>query len=137
MGQATHKLVKTIHGITHYAEVTVTVTFEGNGTSISVSPAVFAWLKDVYGPDAWEWATCDAYRDGAVSGAVFALGHVSGEYRQMDTSVIIDRIHALLVDTTPSAVRYATCMAVWKALGVEGTELPDLIAKHDPTWTRS
>ncbi len=113
----------------HYAEVTATAEF-GGGRSITVSPTAFAWLKDVYGPDAWEWPVCEAYRAAAISGAGFALRHIAGRDGIPEARVVIDRIHAAPADTTPDDVAYAAVFAVWQALGVEGSSQPSLPVKH-------
>jgi hypothetical protein len=126
---AAYKLAKIVGGRSHYAEVTVTAEF-GCGRSVQVSPSVFAWLKDVYGPHAWEWSVCDAYRAAAVSGATFALQHIAGRDDIPEARVVIDRIHAAPADTSPDDVVYATVLAVWKALGVDGSTQPVLPGKQ-------
>ncbi|MFT6142718.1 MAG: hypothetical protein ACJAZO_005186 [Myxococcota bacterium] len=35
---------------------------EGRDKSeVVIGPLAVTWLKDMYGPDAWEWIVCDAY----------------------------------------------------------------------------
>lgn len=129
MGTASYKLAEVVGGRCHYAEVTATAEF-GGGYSITVSLAAFAWLKDVYGPHAWEWPECEAYRAAAISGVGFALRHIAGRDGIPEARVVIDRIHAAAVDTMPDDVAYAAVFAVWRALGVEGSLLPSLPGKH-------
>ena len=88
MGTASYKLAKYVGGRSRYAEVAATAEF-GGGYSISVSPAAFAWLKDVYGLHAWEWPVCDAYRAAAESGAGFALRHIAGRDGTPEACVVI------------------------------------------------
>jgi len=129
VGTASYKLTKIVGGRSHYAEVTATAEF-GGGYSLSVSPAAFAWLKDVYGPDAWEWPVCEAYRAAAESGAGYALRHIAGRDGIPETRVVIDRIRAVVAETSPDDVAYAAVFAVWQALGVEGGQLPALPGRH-------
>jgi hypothetical protein len=124
LGTATYKLAKYIGGRSHYAELTTSAEF-GGGHSVQVSPAAFGWLKDEYGPNAWEWEVCEAYRAAAVSGAVFALRHIAGRDGMADATVVVDRIHAHPDHSPPDDVAYAAVFAVWKALGVEGGVLPE------------
>jgi hypothetical protein len=63
VGQATFKLAKQFNGVTHYAEATITARFDESLPPVTISPAVFAWLRDDYGPDAYEWAVCVKYRE--------------------------------------------------------------------------
>ena len=129
MGTASYKLMKVVGGRLRYADVTASSEF-GGGYSIRVSPAAFAWLKDVYGPDAFEWAECEAYRAAAISGAEFALRHIAGRDSIPEARVVIDRIDAAPADTIPNDVAYAAVFAVWQALGVEGSQFPVLTGKH-------
>jgi hypothetical protein len=112
----------------HYAEVTTTAEF-GGPPSVTISPAAFAWLKDVYGPGAWEWVVCEAYRAAAVSGVEFALRHIAGREGVPETRVVIERIHASPADTAPADVAYAAAFAAWEALGVQGSSEPELPGK--------
>jgi hypothetical protein len=129
LGTASYKLAMVIGGVGHYAQVTATAEF-GGGHAVSVSPAAFAWLKEVYGPDAREWAVCEAYRSAAVSGAGFALGHIAGRDSIPEARVVIDRIDAHPAHTAPADVAFAAAFAVWQALGVEGSSQPALPGKH-------
>jgi hypothetical protein len=118
VGKATYKLA--FKGI-HYAEVSVSAEMQAANGSISVSATAFAWLKDAYGPDAFEWAICDAYQTAAVDGAKYALNHISGKKSGLNAAVLIDRIHAHPAHTCPDDVSFASCMAVWNALAIKGS----------------
>tara|TARA_B100000965_G_scaffold342298_1_gene311451 strand:+ start:490 stop:945 length:456 start_codon:yes stop_codon:yes gene_type:complete len=114
------KLAKLFGGCGYYAKVTVEAS-PGKGL-VSLSPDVFAWLKDVYGPEAWEWPVCDSYREAAMAGATYALAHMDFNKARHDISVT--QIHVSPVDTNWDSVAYAACHATWKAAGAEGTEQP-------------
>lgn len=131
MGSASFKLLKSVNKRATYAAVTVTAAV--GESSIVISPDVFAWLRDAYGPNAWEWAVCDEYRTAARVGVQHALQHIAGHEGTFGAAVLVERIHATVADTTPEAVAFATCCAVWQALGVQGTIPPNLL----PTEPRS
>ena len=62
----------------HFAEVTVRAsTSRSSGFELRISPLAFDWLKEVYGPGAWEWAQCAAFRGGALRGVAYALQHTT------------------------------------------------------------
>ena len=117
MPDATYKL--TFKG-THYAQADVSVDPGSPSSSISVSTTAFAWLKDAYGPDAFEWAICDDYRVAAIAGAEYAVANLRSEDATRHPNVVITRIHAHPAHTSPDDVSFASCMAVWAALGVDG-----------------
>jgi hypothetical protein len=122
---ATYKLAKQFGGFGHYAEVRVVIDAAAVA-SIEVAPDVFAWLKDVYGADAWEWPVCDDYRAGAMSGCQHAIDNVSSEGSCPPVRVVITRIHGHPAHTSAKDVAFAACHATWKALGVEGRNPPDI-----------
>jgi hypothetical protein len=126
MGAATYRLAKSLGGVIHYAEVTATAEF-ANERSIVVSPEAFSWLRQVYGPNAVvDGPGFEADRAAAESGAAFALGHITGREGKAAARVVLDRIRTNPVDTTPADIAYAACWAVWQALGVEGSSVPEL-----------
>lgn len=123
MNSATYRVAKASGGCCHYAEITVEANSTSDESSIQLSPDVFAWLKDDYGPDAWEWPVCDTYRVAAVAGAKYAL-----ENREATTKnnchAVITKIHAAPADTSWDSVAFASCFALWKAIGTEGINQP-------------
>jgi hypothetical protein len=126
VSDATFKLVKHFGGFAHYAEVRVVVNAAAV-TSIEVAQDAFAWLKDAYGPDAWEWPVCDDYRTGAVSGCQHALDYVLSDGTRIPVRVVIARIHGHPANTSAKDVAFAACHATWKALGVDGGNPPEII----------
>ncbi|MBN1311121.1 MAG: hypothetical protein JXB30_06850 [Anaerolineae bacterium] len=112
-----------------YAEVFVE-TSQCNGQSrIRISPDAFAWLKDVYGPDAWEWPVCDEYRAGAIAGCKHALRHTS-KGQVGGINVMVTKIDAHPAHSSWDSVAYASCFAVWNALGDKGTEHPKFVSRR-------
>jgi hypothetical protein len=85
---------------------------------------VYQWLKEVYGPDAWEYGVCDSFREAAVRGAEYALSHLSAGQGFVERTVVIEKIHFHLADTIPAAVAYAACHATWRAFGVTAEVMP-------------
>jgi hypothetical protein len=78
VGTAQYQLRKQTADSAHYADVTVSAE-TADHFSIEISPQAFAWLKDVYGSDAWEWAQCDEFRAAAKRGAEFAIANIGTE----------------------------------------------------------
>jgi hypothetical protein len=113
----------------HFAEVTVrTSTSASGGFELRVSPLVFDWLNEVYGPQAWEWPVCDEFRGGAVRGVSYALQHTRTPVNwQLAIEVI--RIRARPADTTADDVALATCFATWQACALEPSVTPRLDGK--------
>ncbi|MES1176670.1 MAG: hypothetical protein ABUL62_20270 [Myxococcales bacterium] len=126
MSTGEYKLARYLGGRTHYARVKVEITPGAQG--VAIADSVFGWLKDVYGPEAWEWRDCDHMRDGARAGALHALQNL------LDSAsvghVLVTEIHASPVDTSTTDVAFATCLAVWNALGDQGRVQPTL----DQEW---
>jgi hypothetical protein len=116
MSQSSYKFVKTIAGRTCFAEITVEVLRQTGCRGVKISDAVFSWLKELYGPNAWEWSPCDDWRKAAARGAEEALA-LSGNADMV--GIVIQKIHGILVDTTAPAVAHAACYATLKALGSE------------------
>jgi hypothetical protein len=110
-----------------YGEVTVMCASIEDGPSVHLSGEEFGWLKDVYGPDAWEWTLCDDLRKGALDGAAWALDHASPPLAGRQIAVTIEKIGATLVDSSHDIIYYATCCAVWASLGVAGSPRPAYI----------
>lgn len=111
MPVSTFRLAKTIDGVMHYAEVTVSVE-QSMQQSIVVSPSAFEWLRDVYGPEAFEWPICADYRVAAVEGAKKALEETASEGFSNSVMIEVQRIHAVVVDTSPDDVLEATRQAI-------------------------
>lgn len=104
MESETYKLTKVVDGRMHYAEVTASAVVDRGGENIRISNEAFAWLKDAYGPNAWEWPVCEDFRRAATAGAAYALRHISSQCNRSTVSVLIERIHAAPADTIPSDV---------------------------------
>ena len=117
-----YKLARHLGGRMHYARVKVEVTLKAQG--ITIADSAFAWLKDVYGPDAWEWRDCDDMRDSARAGAAHALENLVRPAPLV--GVVVTEIHASSIDTSCADVAFATCFAVWEALGDHGRMQPTL-----------
>jgi hypothetical protein len=113
-----YKLAHHSGGVGLFAEVRVNLT-DGPTRLIEVAPGAFDWLKEVYGPNAWEWPVCDDFRASAVGAAEFALAHLVTP--RPSVRVRIELIRAAPADTTPDCVAFATCHAVWNALQDTGT----------------
>ena len=127
-GQATYRLARQHAGIGHFAEVTLHAADSASGGfELRISPLVFDWLKDAYGPDAWEWAVCDEYRGGAVRGVAYALQHTRTAVN-WHLAIEVARIRARPPDTTAEDVAFATCFATWQACGLEPSTPPRLEA---------
>jgi hypothetical protein len=121
-----YSLRKHSGGVMHFAVVLVSLEETENGPMVELGGNEFAWLKDEYGPDAWEWGCCDQFRAGALRGARYALDHVADRTGFESLLVSITTIHATVVDTTESDVAYAACHATWDALGQTGVDPPEL-----------
>lgn len=119
MAIGTHRLLRVVGGVTHFAEVSVDAS-PSQTTNVVVSPDVFVWLKDEYGPDAFEWPACDDYRAGAVFGVEYALAHL--ERAASRTTITVLRIRVSAADSTREDVVLAACHATWKALGDAGRD---------------
>lgn len=130
MGTATYKLAKYAGGRGHYAVVTATADF-ADECSVTVSPDAFAWLCEAYGPNAVVGGPgFESDRAAAESGAMFALRHIAGRESLVAARVVIDSIRTAPGDTTPDDIAYASCWAVWQAMGAEGSSLPALPSKY-------
>lgn len=133
MATAEHKFAE--RGVGRYALVTVSAEPAAQ-TEIVLSPQVFEWLKQEYGPSAWEWPTCDAWRSSAVGGVEFALSRVGTSASPFMVTIL--KIVGHPVHTDAGAVAFATSHATWKAIGHLGpspSELPPtgpLFGRSDP-----
>jgi hypothetical protein len=121
-----YKLAKQSGGLGFFAEVRVTLSDRPNA-GIAVADSAFAWLKEDYRANAWEWAECDAFRAGAIRGANFALDHALTPAPMV--GVTIELIRAAPADTTAACVAYATCFAVWDALNDSGDGLVQILGR--------
>jgi len=124
---AQYKLTRVFCGVYHYAEVSVTLDPDSE-TAHATSESAFAWLRDLYGPDAKEWAICSDYRVAAAAGATRAMM----EAVTKGGSVLVDEIYAVVSDTTPSDVAFATYRATLVALGTDPLEALEL---EDWKWS--
>ena len=118
-----YRLARQVGGRGLYADVTVSTT-PAEVFIATLATDVFAWLKEDYGPDAWEWRCCDEYREGALFGVRFALSHLA-----QPTSWIlvnVDQIRAHPAHSDGNCVAFAACHATWRALGDPGVNHPRL-----------
>ena len=129
MREGRYSLRKYSGGVAQYAIVSVTLKETADGPRVEMSGDEFAWLKDSYGPNAWEWACCDDFRAGALRGAKYALDQVADSVDLKGVLVSINMIHATVADTTRDAVAYAACYATWDALGVAGVNPPEFVGR--------
>ena len=129
MREGSYSLRKYSGGVPHYAIVSVSLEETDDGPKVVFSGDEFAWLKDTYGPGAWEWACCDEFRAGALRGAKYALDQVADSAGVKSVRVSINMIHATLTDTTGNDVAYAACYATWEALGSDGVNPPEFVGR--------
>ena len=119
-----YKLAKQIDGISHYAEVHLEKIDLFALPTVQVAKSAFTWLKDDYGPDAWEWAICDDYRQGAIQGVQYALDNVGKGIAFHKFGILITLIKSHPAHGTGHSVAFAACMATWKLLEVDGISHP-------------
>lgn len=122
MKYAEFKLAKASGGCCHFARVGVSAELSSGESVVCMSPDVFAWLKEAYGPNAGEWPACDTYRQGAWAGATYALANRSQS--KPPWKIVITEIQVTLVDSTWDSVALAACRAVWQAIEDPGTSHP-------------
>lgn len=108
-----YRLARHSGGFGLFAEVHVDVADHATRL-VEVAPTAFDWLKEDYGPGAWEWSVCDEFRASAVWAAGFALEHLATARSGMRARV--ELIRAAPADTTPDCIAFAACHAVWNAL---------------------
>lgn len=130
MREGNYSLRKYSGGVAQYAIVSVALKETDDGPRVELSGDEFAWLKDTYGPGAWEWACCAEFRAGALRGAGYALAQAADAADLKGVLVSINMIHASVADTTGAAVAYAACFATWDALGVEGVNPPEFVGRE-------
>jgi hypothetical protein len=124
--EAPFRFAKQQAGLSHFAEVTVrAATSVSGGFELRISPLAFDWLREVYGPQASEWAVCDEFRGRAVRGVAYALQHTRTPVNWQLTIEVV-RIRARPPDTTADDVALATCFATWQACGLEPSMTPRL-----------
>ncbi len=124
MNPGHYYLAKQSGGIGQLAEVSVETRPTDDSTSIAVSPEAFGWLKELYGPNAWEWSVCDDYRDAAIAGCRYAIANRKNE-DSTPLDIRISKIKGHPAHTTWEAVAFAACFAVWNALADEGRNKPE------------
>ncbi|MEU8659161.1 hypothetical protein [Actinoplanes philippinensis] len=111
-----YRLRRIVSRIPHVAEVAVRVGACAHD-EVVVSDEVFAWRRDLYGPQAVSGGPGDQELVAeAVEGVRYVLvrrGHSSGRL------VTVTRILDTPVDTGPGDVRFAAVMAACQALEVE------------------
>lgn len=124
--RAQYRLAKQTSTGSAYAEVTLDAsTPSSGGREVHLSPDVFAWLKQAYGPGAWEWPACDAYRQAARDGVLFALENAAPPAPE-HASVRVEEIHVHPAHSTARHVTFAAAHATWQALGLQPTRVPPL-----------
>ena len=117
-------------GVYHYAFVSVFVDDVPDGPRVELSGDELAWLKDTYGPNAFEWGCCAEFREGALRGVRYALDRAAGVERLDRVLIWVGMIHATVADTTGDDVAYAACYATWEALGVGGEVGPEFVGRE-------
>ena len=124
--RAQYRLAKQTSRGSAYAEVTLDVSTPGSGgRAVHLSPDVFAWLKQDYGPGAWEWPACDEYRQAAPAGVRFAMENASPPAPE-HASVRVEEIRVHPAHSTAQHVTFAAAHATWQALGLQPSRLPPL-----------
>ena len=124
--RAQYRLAKQTRTGSAYAEVTLDVRTPGaGGRLVHLSPDVFAWLKQAYGPGAWEWPACDEYRQAALDGVLFALENASPPAPE-HSSVVVEEIRVHPAHSTARHVTFAAAHATWQALGLQPSRPPPL-----------
>lgn len=118
-----YRLARQVGQRGYYADVTVSTTLT-ESSDATLATDVFAWLKEDYGPDAWEWRCCDEYRAGALFGVRFALSHTVQPTSGILANVVQIRAHPAHSDG--DCVAFAACHATWQALGDPGVNHPRL-----------
>jgi hypothetical protein len=117
-------------GVYHYAFVSVLVDEVTDGPRVELSGDELAWLKDTYGPDAFEWRCCAEFREGSLRGVRYALDRAAGVERLDQVLIRVGMIDARVADTTGDDVAYAACYATWDALGVGGADGPEFVGRE-------
>ena len=104
-----YRLAEQIGGWAVYADLTISVAARDRAHPlVTLAPSV---TVDAPGPDL-----------AAISfGAVYAFGFVRNSDR---LGVIVHRLHTNPVDTTPMALAFATCHAVFQCLQISPTASP-------------
>ncbi|UUW89101.1 hypothetical protein [Pimelobacter simplex] len=109
------------HGRGHFAHVRVRLG-EATYPSVVLGEHMLDWVQETYGSTApTDSPYFDALRNGALSGAIYAL-HRS-DVAHVVTVLLVSGAPA---DTNEEAVRFATAFAVWDALGSRPTPEPTI-----------
>jgi hypothetical protein len=128
--EGSYGLRKQTGDVYHYAFVSVNVGETNDGPKVELSGDELAWLKDTYGPDAFEWDCCEEFREGALRGAKYTLEHAAGVAHLDKVLLRIGMIHGGLGHTGGDDVPYAACYATWDALGVVGENHPEFVGSE-------
>ncbi len=108
-------------GRSFHADVTVSVA-PADAPMVDVSPGVFDWMKQAYGPDAKAGTDADEYREAAVYGVNFAINHVEQPRDSIRVTVLEIGFHPCHSD--PKCAALAACRATWIAIGDVGLNHP-------------
>lgn len=124
MNKAQYKLAKQVGGVGHFSEVHLERCNAIKSDNISVAEDAFSWLREWYGPDAWEWSICDEYRDGAIKGVKYGLANLVQASKVQDLGILITKVISHPAHGTGDSVAFAACMATWKLIGDDGALHP-------------
>lgn len=109
----------------HFAEVTIELEagecIDNRGIGVEVTDQAFDWRRTVYRTGRVD---DPIFREAAIRGTRYALGHTAAQDRSGWRRVIIHRIYAHLAHGDEDDVAYAAAQAAWKALGVRPAEEP-------------
>lgn len=115
---ATGIVKRVVGSLPHFAEVTVVVDMHHVGRSAALRLESTQEASGFRSQGALEIAPpagpYEAWRHGAVGGALFAL-----EQSDRNAHVIVAKIAGLSTDTNEKIVALAAARAVWSALGIE------------------
>ena len=117
-----YRLFKVVNKLLHYAEIELDIS-PSETNLVVLSGKEFLWLKNEYGPNAWEWNCCVDYRHSCMAGCNLALNEIS----PMKFIVIVNEIKVSPCDSSFNDVKHASCLAVYDYLKIESRNLPGLI----------
>jgi len=119
-----YRLKAQIGGVGHLAYAKVQLS-DAQYPSVVLDDHIFAWVFDVYGPNAWTNSLFfDDLRNGARSGALYALHRTRSNHL-----VRVMEVGGGPADATEPDVRFVVAHAVWNALG----HAPDVMPSIDDT----
>lgn len=120
---ATYQLKRYRAKLPHWARVTVAVE-PSDHDGVESGDAVFAWLRDVYGPDAWtDGVEQRRFLAEAIEGVEYVLALPARPNRH---AVTVVQVVTTPVDTMPGDVKLAAALACRDALGLELADPPRL-----------